>query len=63
VTDLTGDVVPLMLAAEVFEILFEQRSHFDDSVGHALNLPQPLAVPTFVIEDLRCDTGTVNGRV
>jgi hypothetical protein len=63
VTDLTGDVVPIVLATEVFEILFEQRSHFDDSVGHTLYLPQPLAVPTFVVEDLRCDTRTVNWRV
>lgn len=59
-TDLTGDVVPVVLAAKVFEVFFEQSSHLDDPIGHPLDLPQPLTLPTLVVEDLRCDTRTVD---
>lgn len=58
-TDLIGDVVPVVLAAKAFEVLFEQSSHFDDSISHALDLPQPLLVPARVVEDLRRDARTV----
>lgn len=42
--DLGGDVVPILLAAEVLEVLLEERAHGDDAVGHALDLAEPLLV-------------------
>ena len=52
-----------MLAAKAFEVFFEQCSHLDDSVGHSLDLSQPLTVPALVIEDLSCDARPVHGWV
>ena len=57
------DVAPVVLAAELLEVLLEESTHGDDAVGHALDLTQPLLVQRRVVEDLGGDAGTVDGRV
>ena len=52
-----------MLAAQIFEVLLQQRPHRDDPVRHPLDLPQPLPVQPAVVEDRRRDTCTVHWRV
>jgi hypothetical protein len=62
-TDLTGDVVPVMLAAQTLEVFFQQGSHLNNPICHALDLPQPLTISALVVENLRRDTCTVYRRV
>lgn len=62
-TNLAGDVAPVVLAAELLEVLLEESTHGDDTVGHTLDLTQPLLVEFGVVENGGSDTGTVNGRV
>ena len=59
-TDLIGDMVPVVLAAKAFKVFFEQGSHFNDSIGHTLDFPEPLMVPALVVEDFRCNACTVD---
>lgn len=61
--NLAGDVGPVVLGAELLEVLLEEGTHGDDSVSHALDLAQPLLVQLRVAEDLGGNTGTVDGRV
>lgn len=60
---LAGDVRPVVLAAKVLKVLLEESTHLNDTVGHALDLAQPLLVELRVIHDGRGDASTVNGRV
>jgi hypothetical protein len=62
-TDLIGDMVPVVLAAKAFKVFFEQGPHFNDSIGHSLDFPEPLTVPALVAEDFRCNACTVDRRV
>jgi hypothetical protein len=59
-TDLICDMVPVVLAAEVFKVFFEQGPHFNDSIRHTLDFPEPLMLPALVAEDLRCNACTVD---
>ena len=61
--DLAGDVAPVVLAAELLEVLLEQGAHLDDAVGHLLDLAEPLLVQGGRVEDLGRDAGAVDGRV
>lgn len=61
--DLRGDVAPVVLAAELLEVVLEEGAHGDDAVGHALDLAEPLLVEGRVAEDLGGDSGAVDGRV
>lgn len=60
---LVSNVIPVMLASKLLEILLQKRSHLDDSIGHALNLAKPLLVQLGVLQDLAGNTGTVDGRI
>jgi hypothetical protein len=57
------DVAPVVLAAELLEVLLEESTHGDDAVSHALDLTEPLLVESRIVQDFRSDAGTVNGRV
>lgn len=61
--DLASDVAPVVLAAELLEVVLEQGAHLDDAVGHALDLTQPLLVERRVVEDGAGNAGAVHGRV
>ena len=61
--NLAGDVAPVVLAAELLEVLLEESTHGDDAVSHLLDLTEPLLVESRAVEDLGGDAGTVNGRV
>ena len=61
--DLAGDMAPVVLAAELLEVVLEQGAHLDDAVGHALDFAQPLLVERGVVEDGAGDAGAVDGRV
>ena len=61
--DLAGDVAPVVLAAQLLEVVLEQGAHLDDAVGHALDLAQPLLVERGVVQDGAGDAGAVDGRV
>jgi hypothetical protein len=56
-------VAPVVLAAELLEVVLEQSAHGDDALGHALDLAQPLLVERGVVKNLRRDAGAVDGRV
>lgn len=62
-TNLRGDVVPVLLGAKSLEVLLEQSSHLDHSVGHLLDLTEPLLLELGVVEDGGGDSGTVDGGV
>lgn len=61
--NLASDVGPVVLGAELLEVLLEEGTHGDDSVGHALDLTQPLLVQLGVAEDLGGNAGAVDGGV
>ena len=54
---------PVVLAAELLQVLAEESAHLDDAVGHALDLTEPLLVQGGVVHDGGGDAGTVDGRV
>lgn len=56
-------MAPVVLAAELLEVLLKQGTHGDDAVSHALDLTKPLLVERSVVQDLRGNTGTVNWGV
>jgi len=58
--DLVGDMVPVVLAAQLLEVLLEECAHGDDAVSHTLDLTQPLLVESWVVEDGAGDTSSVN---
>jgi hypothetical protein len=41
---LVGDVVPVVLATQVFKVLLEEGSHLNDAICHSLDLAKPLFV-------------------
>jgi hypothetical protein len=61
--DLAGDVAPVVLAAELLEVVLEQGAHLDDAVGHALDFAQPLLVQCGVVQNRAGDACAVHGRV
>ena len=61
--DLASDMAPVVLAAELLEVVLEQGAHLDNAVGHALDLTQPLLVEGGVVQDGAGDAGAVDGRV
>ena len=56
-------MAPVTLAAELLQVLLEESTHGDDAISHTLNLTQPLLVQSRIVENLRSDAGTMNGRV
>ena len=56
-------MVPVVLAANVFEVLLQQSAHGDDAIGHALDFAKPLLVQLRVVEDLGGDARAVHGGV
>lgn len=60
---LAGDVGPVMLAAQLLQVLLQQGTHLDDAVRHALDLAQPLLVQLRVVQDGGRDARAVDGRV
>ena len=61
--DLGRDVAPIVLAAQLLEVLLQQSAHGDDAIGHILDLAQPLLVQSRVVQDFGSDARTVNRRV
>lgn len=61
--DLAGDVGPVVLAAELLQVLAEQGAHLNDAISHALDLTEPLLVQLGVVHDGGGDAGTVDGGV
>jgi hypothetical protein len=39
--NLVGDVIPILLAAEVGQAALQGSAHSDNAIGHALDLAQP----------------------
>jgi len=56
-------VTPILLAAQLLQVLLQQRTHLDDPVRHALDFAEPLLVERGVVEDLGCDARPVNRGV
>ena len=52
-----------MLATKLFQVLFQQCSHGDDAVCHALYFSKPLLVQGRIVENLGRDAGSVDWRV
>lgn len=61
--NLAGDVGPVVLTAELLEVLAQESAHLDDTVSHALDLAEPLLVQRGIVHDCRGDAGTVDGWV
>ena len=61
--DLARDVAPVVLAAELLEVLLQESAHGDDAIGHALDLAEPLVVQLGGVEDLGGDARAVDRRV
>lgn len=61
--NLAGDVRPVMLGAQLLQVLLKKSTHGNNAVGHTLDLAEPLLVQFGVAQDLGSDTGTVNGRI
>lgn len=54
---------PVVLGAELLEVVLEEGAHGDDAVGHALELGEPLLAQLGVGEDGGGDASAVDGRV
>ena len=54
---------PVLLGAELLQVVLEEGAHGDDAVGHLLDLTKPLLVQLGAAEDGGGDAGTVDGRV
>lgn len=61
--NLAGNMRPVVLRAELLQVVLEQGTHLDDAVGHALDLSQPLLIELWVVQDLSRDASTVDGGV
>jgi len=61
--DLARDVAPVVLAAQLLQVLLQKRPHLDDPVRHPLDLAQPLLVERWVVEDRAGYARAVHGRV
>ena len=61
--NLASDMAPVMFGSEALKLLLQQGAHADNAIRHALDFTQPLLVQGRVVEDLGCDTGTVDRRV
>jgi hypothetical protein len=59
-SDLPLDMAPVSRSVPVDETVVEGFSHLDDSVGHALDLGQPLSVEGLVTEDGGGDSSTMD---
>jgi len=46
-------VTPVVLAAELLEVLLEQGTHGDNAVSHILDLTEPLLVQCRIVQDFR----------
>lgn len=53
-------MIPVLFAAELLEVVLEERAHLNDAVGHALDLAEPLLVELWVVENLGGDAGAVD---
>ena len=54
---------PIVLAAQLFEVLAEKSTHLNNTIGHTLDLTEPLLLQLGVVEDGRGDTSAVDWRV
>jgi hypothetical protein len=61
--NLVSDMAPVMLAAEILQVLLQECSHLDDAFCHSLDFDEPLFVQGGVVQDLGCNAGAVDGRV
>jgi hypothetical protein len=61
--NLGSDVAPIVLAAKLLEVLLEECTHGYDTVGHTLDLTEPLLVQRSIVEDLGSNAGTVDWGV
>ena len=59
-TYLRRDMAPIMFAANLFQILLQQRTHGDDSVSHSFHLTQPLLIELRVVKNLGSNTSAMN---
>lgn len=62
-TDLVSDVLPRALRSLLDQVTLEVRAHRDDTIGHALDLAQPLGAQRCVAQNLADQQSTVNGRI
>ena len=62
-TDLVGDVLPRKGRTAFFEVLTQERSHFDDAIRHALHFLVPLRLERGIAENRGSDERTVHGWV
>ena len=53
-------MTPVVLASEIFQILLEEGPHVDDAIRHPLDLPEPLLLERGIIEDLGCNTSSMD---
>lgn len=53
-------MAPIMLTAQLLEVLFQESSHTDDPVSHTLDFSQPLLFEIRVVQDLRGNPGAVH---
>lgn len=56
-------MAPVMLAAKSFKILLKKSPHADNAVSHAFDLAQPLLVEAWVVQDLRSNPSSMDGRI
>lgn len=56
-------MAPIVLAAQVFEVLLEKSSHLDDAICHTLDFSKPLLIELWTVQDLRSNASTVDRRV
>ena len=50
-TNLGGDMAPVMLATKILEVFFQKGPHRDDPIRHALDFAKPLLVERWIVQD------------
>lgn len=61
--NLIGDVRPVPRASVLLQIVAEFGAHRDNSIGHSLNIHQPLLRQIFIAENFRDYAGSVDRRI
>ena len=56
-------MAPVVLASQSFQILFQEGSHADDAVSHALDFAQPLLGETWIVQYLCSNASAMHGRI
>lgn len=61
--NLVDDVIPVLLGAQLYEVILQQAANIDDAIGHRLHILQPLGAQVLAVQDLGRNPSPMNGGI